>query len=75
MFQEREASPGTLIVSGHFINEEIDRVVDGNVSKAHSGLNTTVYVFDVNFCEEKGRYLASISDVLKFSKMYFLIPN
>ena len=75
MFQEREASPGTPVVSGDFIYEEIDTVVEGNVSKAHNGLITTIYVFDVNFCEAKGSYRASISDGLKFSTNVFFDPK
>ena len=78
LFEREENTPGTPVYMENEDSEdnsenfdEIDNVNVGNVEKAHNGLSTTVYVFDVRYCNEKGAYRGSISDGVKFSTNVF----
>ena len=87
-FEREENTPGTPVDMENDDSEEnsekeyddrifdgIDNVNVGNVEKAHNGLITTVYVFDVKYCNERGAYRGSISDGVKFSTNVFFYPK
>ena len=88
LFEREEATPGTPLEepedvetvdlvhdTNEHIYEDIDRVNVGNVVKAHNGGITTVNVFDVKYCTEKGTFRCSISDGFKFSTNVFFDPK
>ena len=90
LFEREENTPGTSVDMEKDDNEEnsekenddhifdgIENVNIGNMEKAHNGLITTVYVFDVKYCNERGAYRGSISDGVKFSTnvFFFLSQN
>ena len=58
-----------------YVNINIDEVKEGNTKKAHLGLITSVYMFDVEVCKKNGYYRAGISDGMERSNKLLFHPT
>ena len=66
-YENADTSTDNSEIDDPLINSDVEKVLVGNVIKAHKGFITTVNIFDVSVCPNNGLFRGTISDGENFS--------